>query len=336
MQQAMSERFKLYPSCLLWTDSLSPAGRALTARCRAMQTSDPDLLQQMATDARQLLAHGDATGCATVLICLADRCRDAGELVLARECCEDAASHFSSYEDSRHMHNQAVAFYALGLVCQSQGLHAEAVTSYDKAVGAFEQARNEWRWVPDSAQTRIRECDEIVCWIGELRLNPGPGQPSSQPHARARVMIPMGSISAGRPLSTGPEPVASVAVEADAARMADYALQVNGDSMIDAGIKDGDTVLIQRTSAWPTNGQIVAVRIDGMESESVLKRFYRYPNHICLQPANDRYPFLMVLAAWSLKGGIEREYRQKYPTRQLEFYLASSVHCVGWHCGKVP
>jgi repressor LexA len=65
-----------------------------------------------------------------------------------------------------------------------------------------------------------------------------------------------------------------------------YALEVAGDSMIDAGILDGDTVLIQRCDT-AENGSIVVALIDN--NEVTLKRLRRRGDSIALEPANKTY-----------------------------------------------
>lgn len=65
-----------------------------------------------------------------------------------------------------------------------------------------------------------------------------------------------------------------------------YALEVRGDSMVDAGILDGDTVLIQRNETADT-GDIVVALID--DEEATLKRFRRRGASIALEPANAAY-----------------------------------------------
>jgi repressor LexA len=63
-----------------------------------------------------------------------------------------------------------------------------------------------------------------------------------------------------------------------------YALQVKGTSMIDALIDDGDIVLMQHTNT-AEDGEMVAVWLKDQE-EATLKRIYREPRRIRLQPAN--------------------------------------------------
>ncbi len=65
-----------------------------------------------------------------------------------------------------------------------------------------------------------------------------------------------------------------------------YALEVAGDSMIDAGILDGDTVIINKGES-AENGQIVVALVD--ENEVTLKRLRRRGNSIALEPCNARH-----------------------------------------------
>lgn len=65
-----------------------------------------------------------------------------------------------------------------------------------------------------------------------------------------------------------------------------YALTIDGDSMIDAGILDGDTVVIENTQR-ADSGAIVVALID--QNEATLKKFYKRGNTIALEPANKLY-----------------------------------------------
>ena len=64
-----------------------------------------------------------------------------------------------------------------------------------------------------------------------------------------------------------------------------FALRVRGDSMINAGILDGDKVVV-RPQSTADNGQIVVARI---EDEATVKRLLRKNGEICLMPENERY-----------------------------------------------
>ena len=68
-----------------------------------------------------------------------------------------------------------------------------------------------------------------------------------------------------------------------------YALTVHGESMIDAGIRDGDIVVVRPQREAPANGTIVVARIeneDTGESEVTVKRFFRESGRVRLQPEN--------------------------------------------------
>lgn len=101
----------------------------------------------------------------------------------------------------------------------------------------------------------------------------------------AAVQLPMyGRIAAGLPIEALRD--TSQQVEVPAALLGDgehYALEVAGDSMIDAGILDGDTVIVRRGDTAET-GEIVVALVD--ETEVTLKRLRRRGNSVALEPAN--------------------------------------------------
>lgn len=69
-----------------------------------------------------------------------------------------------------------------------------------------------------------------------------------------------------------------------------FMLKARGDSMIDAGIDDGDLVFFKETPEVE-NGKIAAVIID---NETTLKRFYKHDNQIILQPENKAYSPIII------------------------------------------
>ncbi len=72
-----------------------------------------------------------------------------------------------------------------------------------------------------------------------------------------------------------------------------YMLRVSGESMIEAGIMDGDLILVQQTAA-AENGEIVVAMIDGFESEATVKTFYKENGHVRLQPENSSMSPIIV------------------------------------------
>jgi repressor LexA len=97
----------------------------------------------------------------------------------------------------------------------------------------------------------------------------------------------MGRIAAGTPIEAIQSRTHVINMPPDLMGAGDhFALEVRGDSMIDAGILDGDTALIKKTDAADT-GDIVVALID--EEEATLKRFRRRGASIALEPANTSY-----------------------------------------------
>lgn len=112
---------------------------------------------------------------------------------------------------------------------------------------------------------------------------------NAQPVDIHAVELPvMGRIAAGVPIAAISEVLHQVAVPAQMLSGSDnhYALEVKGDSMIDAGINDGDVVVIRETST-ADNGDIVVALVE--DQEATLKRFFRKGNAIALEAANPAY-----------------------------------------------
>ncbi len=102
------------------------------------------------------------------------------------------------------------------------------------------------------------------------------------------VTIPvMGRIAAGTPISAIQEQSHSVTMSPDfLAGGEHYALEVRGDSMVDAGILDGDLVVIRKQDTANT-GDIIVALID--DEEATLKRLRRRGSSIALEAANPAY-----------------------------------------------
>ena len=97
----------------------------------------------------------------------------------------------------------------------------------------------------------------------------------------------MGRIAAGTPISAIQEHTHSISVSPEMLGGGEhYALEVKGDSMIEAGILDGDTVLIKKSNTCEL-GDIVVALVD--DEEATLKRFQRDGQNIALEAANPAY-----------------------------------------------
>lgn len=72
-----------------------------------------------------------------------------------------------------------------------------------------------------------------------------------------------------------------------------FMLTVRGESMIEAGIMDGDYILVEQCDT-ARNGDIVVAMVDGFESEATVKTFYKEADHIRLQPENSSMSPIIV------------------------------------------
>ena len=102
----------------------------------------------------------------------------------------------------------------------------------------------------------------------------------------------LGRVAAGAPIEAVDIPEAVEVPESLLAGGNNFALQVQGESMIDEGIRDGD-VLIVRKQDHADNGQTVVAQIEG---EATIKKFYQRDGRVELRPANEELKPLVVPA----------------------------------------
>jgi repressor LexA len=105
---------------------------------------------------------------------------------------------------------------------------------------------------------------------------------------KSSVQLPLlGRIAAGTPIEALSDPTRFVGVPGDLIGSGEYyCLEVDGDSMVEAGILDGDTVVIERAD-YADNGTIVVALVEGQEV--TLKRLRKRHNSVALEPANANY-----------------------------------------------
>ncbi|MBY0564820.1 MAG: transcriptional repressor LexA [Hyphomonadaceae bacterium] len=112
-------------------------------------------------------------------------------------------------------------------------------------------------------------------------------RPSIVTEGRSSGVPILGQIAAGVPIEALQHEVGRVSAPEDLLSNGDhFALEVKGDSMIQAGILDGDVVIIRRTET-AESGDIVVALIDG--EEATLKRLRKRGNSIALEAANPAY-----------------------------------------------
>ena len=100
----------------------------------------------------------------------------------------------------------------------------------------------------------------------------------------------LGRVPAGKPFLSEENVEGLLTISNDMASGKLFALQVKGDSMIDAGILDGDRVIVKQQGT-AENGEIVCALIEG---EATLKRFYKKNGVVTLKAENEKYAPITV------------------------------------------
>lgn len=106
--------------------------------------------------------------------------------------------------------------------------------------------------------------------------------------ANKNITVPiLGFIAAGAPIEPNTDPAAEIAIPPTftTGQKRVYVLQVRGDSMIEEQIRDGDYVIIEQTES-ARNGEIIVALLEN--GFATLKRFYKEPSRIRLEPANSK------------------------------------------------
>lgn len=138
---------------------------------------------------------------------------------------------------------------------------------------------------------------------------PAQAQPVSSIEALELPLL--GRIAAGEPIQSIADNPPNIAVPGAmlTANARHFALEVTGDSMIGAGINDGDVVIIRETGA-AENGEIVVAQVEGYEA--TLKRFRRKGDTIVLEAANPEFePRVLPVGSVKIQGrlvGLIRTY----------------------------
>lgn len=128
----------------------------------------------------------------------------------------------------------------------------------------------------------------LYCTTGDETSEEYPLPDNLIPIKKVNKIPIVGTIAAGTPI------LATENIESylllDQEYKADFALRVKGDSMVDAGINDGDVALIVKNKPID-NGEIYAVMID---ESATLKKIYRHEDCLTLQACNSKYEPIVV------------------------------------------
>ena len=179
---------------------------------------------------------------------------------------------------------------ALGLKSKS-GVH-RLVTALEER-GFIRRLRHRARALevvklPESQGQQARPAGGFKPQIIRGDFTPLQGRPVENVGDRDAVQLPLyGKIAAGTPIEALRDHGNYVEVPGSLLGTGDfYALKVVGDSMVEAGILEDDTVVIRRDDT-PENGEIIVALVDN--EEVTLKRLRRKGNTIALEPANPAY-----------------------------------------------
>jgi repressor LexA len=134
----------------------------------------------------------------------------------------------------------------------------------------------------------IKLPESVAHGMSSIEGNLGRVRAASEDESGRAVAVPvMGRIAAGTPIEAIQTRSHTINIPPDMLSTGEhFALEVRGDSMIEAGILDGDIALLKRTDGADT-GDIVVALID--DEEATLKRFRRRGASIALEPANTAY-----------------------------------------------
>lgn len=270
---------------------------------------------------------------------------------------ELAQISFDLCRQGNHMRSLGIAQMQLGAIHHARGALREAARLYEDSLDSFvydrrnrsiawlaiartKQKLGEWKSVIEAYQFSL----EILKGLDQDMYNEILGEYQQVIHSLPPKTLPLLSqsekggkeipivarVAAGEPLLAEENIEGHILVDDELAEQADFALRVEGDSMVEATILDGNLVLMQQRTDPPPNGRIVAATVTQMDTESTLKRFYDEGDHARLEPANDDYPFIIITADAHIEDDIRTRYKKSHPKRHLQFYSGAAAQISGW------
>jgi len=144
-----------------------------------------------------------------------------------------------------------------------------------------------------STSTTHKDIDRLV-QKGYIKKDPakpralmvtGPGNAGLRGAQEVEEVPLVGRIAAGSPILAEENIEENFPVPAAYLKGTNFMLRVQGESMIEAGILDGDLILV-RQQETADNGDIVVAMLEGLEAEATVKKFFREDGHVRLQPEN--------------------------------------------------
>jgi repressor LexA len=193
---------------------------------------------------------------------------------------------------------------------------------------SYRELRAEFRW---QSTGTVRDHLQALARKGYVELS-GPGHRSIRLTERLSVRgVPLvGRVAAGSPVVADENVERRIPVPAEwTAKGVHFALRVDGDSMIGAGIYEGDYVIVRQHKDPPTGKIVVAL----IEDRTTVKRLTRQGSRVVLQPENPRHrPISIESESASIQGvvvGLMREYPGRDSIRWTSRSVGASVASVG-------
>jgi len=289
------------------------------------------------TDMQNATASEKAHARAIAQICRGTRLLCQGDL-------EDAVDFFSrsqhSFQEAGTPHSRGVASMAFGIAQQRRyeaGIVFEKDDFWAETLDALQASLATFRNLGDRLQVDVRKRlaeireryqEDLATrrTFANLKVTVQP----STAKGRDRAIPIEGRIAAGGLVLITGITEGYIVVDKEIADRADYALKVDGNSMVNAAILDGDLVFMQKTEAKPANGQIAAVMVSDMSDRATLKRFYDEGDHVLLVPANDDYPLIVVNPNSLPKDQLTARHNQRYPGKKIEVHSEAQPSILGW------
>lgn len=178
---------------------------------------------------------------------------------------------------------------------------------------------------------KFRNCSDKGLEARYFSSSKAAAQPSTV-RSQGKMIPIVGRIAAGQPILAEENIQDHLLLDNKIADRVDFALQVEGDSMIGIGIVEEDLVLIEQRNDLPPDREIAVLIVSQRSNEATLKRFFTESDHIRLEPENDSYPLIVITPESdpSKLNSLRDRYSQSQPNRLIEIYSGEEPQVAGW------
>ncbi|MBM3154916.1 MAG: hypothetical protein FJ008_06220 [Chloroflexi bacterium] len=230
--------------------------------------------------------------------------------------------------------NEGLLWHTIGKLYQLTGKLEEAFLAFQQSLFCLQSVTSENKDPSDlvaKTKAELRETRQLLRNSVKSKGRPRGAARMKPPdvHSAEIIRIPLvAKIAAGPPLLAEENIKDYLFLDKNYAGDATFALQVQGESLINAGIHNNDVVLI-REQPVANNGDIVAVMLTDIDAEATLKRFYEEDSHIRLQPENDAEKPIIIVRSHHDMDSVKAQYQRK--GKDVDVYTKDKVrvHIIG-------